>query len=94
MSIAPSETLQIDARELLAQWATVVGPDLRRERRPGRRPGTLALAHLPTYKRQLEARRGTATSVAGHGREDASPPSPSGLETVWSANAPPVMASA
>ncbi len=82
-------THPVAAGDLLALWGDVHGPD---PRYPSacRPPGTLALRRRPTYDRDRAARR-----CAGGRRElpsdrvDAAPHDAIGLNTVWSANAPP-----
>jgi len=83
----------LSALELLRCWAGIKGPDPHTERR-NRRGGTLGLYRRRTYRRHQHAGRLTAPSARCEDRADGGPHDAVGMATVWSANAPPALASA
>lgn len=85
----PPEALPLTAGNLLGAWSNVPGPDLRDPHSSYRRPGGLALRGTPIYRRHRTACRRAITRPGAPHRGDAAPHETAGLNTVWSANAPP-----
>jgi hypothetical protein len=84
----PPEPLPLTAANLLGAWGDIPGPDLSQPRSPYRRPGQLALRRTPTHDRHRAA-RGCYAPRPTTLRGGAAPHETAGLNTVWSANAPP-----
>jgi hypothetical protein len=79
---------ELTARELLASLAGGPGPDLR-DPRSIHQLRRLARWGMPTYESARAARRRAACHPEASARTDAAPRDAVGVNTVWSANAPP-----
>jgi hypothetical protein len=87
------ETSPLSALELLQRWSSINGPDLG-STAAFVLPGTLALRRQPIHSRYRKARRTSARLPRHAATLDGSPHESVGVTTVWSANAPPALASA